>query len=90
MARLTPERRTEAALIIKQLLEPGGCLQIVLASRLATHGFSPKETMELLDNILKDHGYFPVPYDHPVLCGHVSYMSMADAEEAIDSGRDAT
>jgi hypothetical protein len=83
MARLTPERRTEAAPIIKKLLEPWGCLQTVLASRLAARGFTPDEIQELLDRILDDHGYFPAPYEHPILRGQVSYTRLASIADAF-------
>ena len=51
MFSLTPDRLTAAKEMICGLMDPNGCLKIVIDSRLAAEGFRPDEMIPALDMI---------------------------------------
>lgn len=71
MHSLTPDRLTAAKELIHDLLEPNGCLRIVLDSRLAAHGFSPQDVNAALDAISKEREVRVTRMSHPKLQGRL-------------------
>lgn len=83
MSELTPDRLAAARELIRDLLEPNGCLKAVLVQRLAARGFEHNEIRVLLDQIAKDAGYTTRRFKHPVLNGVPCYSKTGSGPNSV-------